>query len=236
MSEKFNTTIEKSSEEKAVLEAIEIMRGAEIKLLEKDNTDLERDIERLSGVLNEFLEKNGAHQFEKWQDKMREIVQHNPSLLIRRENPETLLKSIGMKAPLNMGFAADEQHSEEAYPNAAELGTDLNGLRVPATLGFGSLGKGALIFMVGFKPGENIQVEHLPKGKFEHLKDPDRSRIRMVKGDVPYENIKFILCRFPYHLFPKDQMTEKELKLNEDLENKKIKNLPPITRLYSINQ
>lgn len=220
-----------------VEKAIAIMRTAEKRILDKENKDIEKDIQRLSGTLTEFLEKNGAHKFEAWQDKMREIVQANPSLLIRRENPEPLLSAIANEDPLKIEFSAHDAHAEEAYPNAAELGTDLEGLKIPATAGFGSLGGGAVIFMIGFKPGKDMKIDHLPKDKFGHYQGPDRARVRMVSGEVPFENIRFVLCRFPYHLFPKDEMTDQEIGLagDEDGPARKKKPLPPITRLYSFN-
>ncbi|MBI2099316.1 hypothetical protein HYT45_02790 [Candidatus Uhrbacteria bacterium] len=166
--------------------------------------------ERLAKDIANYFEKQGATEHKEWEQKLRQIVSENKSLIVRKEYPKTVFDLAKNKDRLKIKFS-ETAHGGEEYPNAAIMGGDLAGLRTPFTRGFGKVETGAVVMIIGFAPGEHLSVKQLPRDRYLHYRGRERSNVRMVEGDVPFEDIKFIMLRLPRRLVPEPMMTDDEL-------------------------
>lgn len=201
------------------------------------DTSLGKDEKRSKDLLHEVrqtLEEHGAHE-EDFNTYLHFIAAKYPGVgtntecvIVRREDPKVLLHAVETGEPINIRFREDI-HVGAAYPNASVLGWDASGLRIPYQRGFGKVGTGKIIAVIGFVPNtEKMHVFPLPKGTYAHYSDSvEREKIRMVEGDVFPEDLKFVIFRFPRNVFPKSEMTEAEF------ENEKVFH---ISRVYSFEQ
>ena len=72
--------------------------------------------------------------------------------------------------------------------------------------------KGKSISIVGFLPGPDLRIERLGQDEYPHYRNqPERSMIRMIEGEVPLDNLRFLLLRFPKVQIPEDFLTDDEL-------------------------
>lgn len=231
MEQKFDNLKIKETKVVAYKDVINKLKEVEMKLGKEID---KADISALHKIISEFFKNAGAKEYLdggsgeiNLQKELQQIARENPSLIIRRQKPELLIKTITEKTPLEISFDP-EKHAGKPYPNAAILGSDLSGLITPYTQGFGNFdkGAGALVFIAGIKQGDKLNSTALSAGEFGHYNGEKRSKIRKVYGSVPYEDIKFIIYRIPKKLFPESEMTDWELEHPEILH---------IKRLYELN-
>lgn len=189
--------------EKSIVEIAEEIEKAMLAKKEKK----EKDKKMYYELFKKYFEENGAVEYDEWQSKLGEIARKNGKIIVRRENPETFLTVFKNKKNLPIAFSAE--HGKQ--PNSALLGNDLAGLRLALAGGFGKIGKGSVAITVGFEPSENLSIKDVPDGKFTNFSGSERSLVKIVQGDVPFEKMKFFLLRMPYGLFPESEMTEDEL-------------------------
>lgn len=189
------------------------------------------DTQRASELIrevNEYFAEHGGRletDFSKYINRMAAL---HPDMVVRREDPARILHALGTGEPFEIRFR-DDAHGGAAYPNAGVLGLDASGLRIPYQRGFGKIGDGKIVLVVGFIPDQmKMHADPLPPGTYTHYNEPgEREKIRMVEGDVdPAKDLKFVSLRFPRALFPEDQMTDDELDHEEVFH---------ISRLYSFN-
>lgn len=181
--------------------------------LERASTDVDRAPEAVREMLDQlatFLVEEGATPAPDADRTLRELVRQHSGLIVRRENPRVLLQALATDQSIPIRFDPDA-HSGEPYPNAALLGSGLEGLRIPYQRGFSKIETGALIFIIGFLPSDTATVRRLSKDTYPHYTGLDRSLVRMVDGEVPLSNLRFLSVRFPRRIFPEDRMTDFEL-------------------------
>jgi len=163
-------------------------------------------------LFRDYFLQNGAKEYAEWGTKLSEITRLESDLLVRRESPDKIASLVKNHEKLSIEFS---KYGVE--PNAAMLGNDLAGLRIALAGGFGKVGKGSVAFTVGFKGTSNLNVESLPKDEYTHFQGQERILTKMVNGEVPFEDVRFILMRMPKSFFPEKYMTDEE----QDNENAK---------------
>lgn len=189
--------------------------------------DQERSSE-LVRLVNEYFAEHGGKLEPDFSRYINRMAALHPEMVVRREDPARLLHSLETGEPLAIRFREDA-HGGAAYPNAGTLGVDASGLRIPYQRGFGKIGDGKIVLVVGFLPDQMKMHAHpLPPGTYTHYNElGEREKIRMVEGDVdPNKDLRFVSIRFPREIFPEDQMTE------DELDNEQVFH---ISRLYSFN-
>ena len=189
-------------------EFLKAIEKAEKKAL-AENSDEEKSKKELLEFIENFFAQNGLKEYDKWSEKMFEIGRENPSLLVRREDPYSLLKLVNDKQSFQFKFKKEGLY-EKSYPNAAMLGDDLSGLKIASVAGFGKIGEGAIVFIAGFLKGSEIKVSDLPNGKFLNYSGRERKNAKILEGKINPSDLKFILMRMPKKIFPKTMMTDKE--------------------------
>jgi len=197
--------------------------------LESVATDRDRAPDAIREMLDQlsaFFVEEGAAPSPDVERTLRELVQEHPRLIVRRENPRALLQALAANQPLPIRFDPGA-HSGEPYPNAALLDSGLEGLRIPYQRGFSTIETGALVFVIGFTPSEEMRVQPIPKDAYAHYAGADRSRVRMVDGVVSRDDLRFVLVRFPRRMFPEDRMTDMELEREQ---------VAHISRLFTFGQ
>lgn len=180
------------------------LEAIEKTILESKNRD-ESEKEKYYNLLRELFEKNGAVEYENWQAKIREISREG-NIIVRREAADMVEKILENKEKINLSFS----RGQEPYPNSALLESDLEGLQIALAGGRGKVGKGSAVFTFGFKPANETKVSDLPKNKFPQFEGHKRIITKITEGNVPFENIKFILLRMPRSFFPENCLTEEE--------------------------
>lgn len=168
-----------------------------------------------------FFEHNDWEMPETdWQKIILKFSQKNPGLIIRREDKEAVFDVISKKNTLDISFK-DKIHKGDGYPNASCLGEGASGLITPLTRGFSG---NSFNYVVGFERSKDLRVRTVNYQNFPHyssqldtaIKKGDTAHaqeidnVRIVDGQVPYEDIKFILLTTPRVIFPEDQMTDLE--------------------------
>lgn len=186
----------------------------------------ENETEKLLDNMDTYFAEHGGAREQDMDTFIHRIAGSYPEVVVRRENPETLFHSLETGDAIQVRFREDA-HGGAAYPNAGVLGWDGAGLRIPYQRGFGQVGEGKVVVVIGFTPNATrIHSDSLPMGTYTHYSNPEeRSRIRMVEGSIDTEeDLKFVIVRFPRSMFPESRMTD------EELENEKVFH---ISRAYS---
>lgn len=167
-------------------------------------------------VLEESLEELGGRAVEGGDNReIMGLAKKYPSLIVRRESPKALIGALATGDFLHIRFDP-EAHGGDPYPNAATIGSDASGMRVPFQRGFGGVskeegGKGKIITIAGFLPGKRLHVERMSREAYPHYKaSAERNMIRMVSGEVSPEELKFIMFRIPRSYAPEEFATEIE--------------------------
>lgn len=212
---------EKTSPPKSLIEKAE-----EIEKKLKANRKDEFSKQLHYDLFKDNFEKNGAVESLNWQKKLEEIARSG-KIIVRRENFEKILNVLEKKQSLQIHSSEDRGKQ----PNAAILGNDLSGLKIALAGGFESIGDGSVVVTVGFKPSENLMLQDLPASQFVNFQGGERHLTKIVEGEVPFKDIKFLLLRMPRDFFPEEEMTNFELEkkpahiqrmyLIEDQENEK---------------
>lgn len=186
----------------------------------------EKKAEKLLHEMDAYFALHGGKREQDFNNYIHLISAQYPRMIVRREKPDNLFNALETGEPLSIRFNKNN-HGGVAYPNAAEIGWDGSGLRVPYQWGFGKVGEGKVVMVVGFTPNtEHVLNAPLPPASYPNYTDPDiREKIRMVEGDIDMENdLKFAIVRFPRKFFPENEMTEEELEQE---------NVFHISRVYS---
>ncbi len=164
----------------------------------------------------------GGRYVKDWNGEMQNIARIHPNLLVRRERPRVVLDALLSQGHLEI-TQDDQKHGGKMYPNAGVIGADGYGLRIPYQRGFGGIeaeegGRGKIVSILGFLPNASMEVIPLSDDvSYAHYdKDPkERSMVRMVKGNVPVSDIRFLLVRFPRKHVPEEFLTEQELEYED---------------------
>jgi hypothetical protein len=162
----------------------------------------------------------GGRSVENAEEMIQILARKNPGMIVRRETPKPLLNVLSKGERLQIRFDP-EAHGKKAYPNAGVLGDDGFGLKIPFQRGFGKIdetegGQGKTVCIVGFMPGEGIRSKTIPRDEYPHYPNGrERGLIRMVEGEVPSEDIRFILLRIPRSHVPDDFLTDREEELDK---------------------
>jgi len=200
----------KNSEDDLETEFImQLMEEAEEAALKEPSNEEESKLKLLS-FIEDFFKKNKMQEYAEWSDKMYALARENPSMMIRREDPTALVESFQKNKDLEIEFM-DKGEISEPYPNAADLGSDLIGIKIAAIGGFGKVKNGAVVFMEGFIPSDDLEISRLPNDKFANFSGSERFHTKMVRGKIDKKNLKFVLLRLPRKIFPESMMTENEL-------------------------
>ncbi|MCX6763963.1 MAG: hypothetical protein NTZ97_04550 [Candidatus Moranbacteria bacterium] len=166
--------------------------------------------EELLKTVEDLFKNTGAMEFDDWSKEMYEISKENPSLIVRREKPENLNEALNKKENLEIELG-NRKGNLDFYPNASLLDQDLSGLKIATKEGFGKVGEGSVVFVVGFNPDKKLEIHNPTKDFKSNLKPQEVAKIRMVEGNVPFDKIKFVFVRIPRKFFPESRMTEEEM-------------------------
>lgn len=179
----------------------------------------------------EEMSKIGGRFAENGEEAIQRLARMHPGMIVRRESPKMLMNALSKGEDLEIHFDPNA-HAGKAYPNAGVLGDDAFGLRIPFQRGFGKIdeaegGKGKTVCIVGFVPGKDIQSKPIPRDAYPHYREGrERTLIRMVEGDVPAEDIRFVLFRIPASHVPDDFLTHREQELEQKF----------ISRVFVLNE
>ncbi len=179
-----------------------------------ENLGVDEEIaEKLLHEMDAYFALHGGKREFNFNKYIHLISAKYPHMIVRRENPDELFNSLETGEPISIRFRKDE-HDSVAYPNAAEIGWDGSGLRIPYQWGFGKVGKGKVVVVIGFTPNtESVINVPLPANSHPNYTDKKiREKIRMVEGDIDVkDDLKFAIVRFPRKFFPENEMTDEEL-------------------------
>ncbi len=127
--------------------------------------------------------------------------------IVRRENPESLIKSLETDSPIGIEFSGNTPYANCVVWNP-ELDRE-HGLNTAFLEGQGHLHN--IVVVYGFKKPSDLYLEKIAANPSESYGTIDRSHVRAAAGFVPVENIKFVVMRTPISAFPKERMTDDEL-------------------------
>lgn len=193
----------KQNQDESVLAKANIIE----QMILEDRARKEKEKEEYYELFRNFLIENGSEEIEDWEHKLHDLEAHNKHLLVRREAPERIMELFDHKHSLAIG--ANEQYGLQ--PNAAELGGDLQGLRVALAGGFGKVGKGSMAFTIGLDGHKAAHIQNIPSDQYPHFHGRDRQLAKIVQGTFSYEDVRFVLMRIAKDFFPEKYMTDKEL-------------------------
>ncbi len=177
----------------------------------------EKNTEKLLQEMDSYFAKYGGIKEEEFGSYIHRISALFPKMIVRRENPDELFNALETNDSVKIRFREDA-HGGVAYPNAAEIGWDGSGLRIPYQWGFGKVGEGKVVMVIGFTPNANeVLNAPIPPNSYPGYTDPMvRGKLRMIEGDIDMKNdLKFAIVRFPRKFFPESEMTDKELDQEE---------------------
>lgn len=141
--------------------------------------------------IEKFMEENGVEKMS--YDEITESILNNPNLFIRREIPEKIFDLLsGEKDKIEI--RQNEDIHTGKYLNSAVLGKNAEGLSIPLQAGFGHLGQGEVVFVVGFKNGESIQSHSFDSQQFAHYGN-NLKNMTAIEGEYSKEDIDFIMMR-----------------------------------------
>lgn len=191
------------------------------------------DFIRYFEMLRQGIEQLGGRYVEDWKSEISTLATETPNLLVRRESPKAILGALDHHRPLEVApiTGADKESEDGLYPNAGVLGNGGYGLRIPFQRGFGMVEdsdiKGSVMqdrkrrgiaCIVGFEASRDLCVEKIKPGTFQRYDgDPEeKSLVRMIRGSVPPESIRFVLFRMPINHVPESFLTDEELDQKEE--------------------
>jgi hypothetical protein len=168
--------------------------GLSRELIKATAAEILHDISSLPGV-------------EEYTD-ISEMYKGMPSeqLVVRRENPESLLAALKEQQPIHIQFVGDTPYANAVVWNPKIDGS--KGMDTALLEGNGQLN--GVVLAYGFEQPDGFYLEQRPESK-EQLGGIDRSRVRTAAGFVPYDSVRFVTVRIPILGFPEDMMTEDEL-------------------------
>ncbi|MDD5464153.1 MAG: hypothetical protein PHP62_03315 [Candidatus Moranbacteria bacterium] len=175
------------------------------RLIMEDTSQKEEEKNVYYSMFRDYFLENGAKEYIEWGVKLGEISKAETGILVRRESPDKVANMVKKHESLSIKFS-----TYGVQPNAAVLGDDLSGLRIALAGGFGKVGKGSVVFTLGFKSSPSMQITNLPNGEYLQFQGKERMLTKMIAGEVPFENIRFILMRMPKSFFPEKYLTESE--------------------------
>jgi hypothetical protein len=154
-------------------------------------------------VLKELESLSGYEEYTDITRMYRELP--NESLVVRRENPHTLLNSLASDEPISIQFVGNTP-----YANSVEWNPKLDGPRGLDNAYMEGNGQvEGIVLVYGFEKPEGLYMD-TPAESQQVFAGIDRVRVRSAAGLVPVENIRFITMRVPLRAFPESQMTEEE--------------------------
>lgn len=125
-------------------------------------------------------------------------------LVVRRENPETLLESLENDHPVEIKFDGGTP-----YANAVSWKHEVDGTHgLDNAFLEGQAHLNNVVMVYGFKKPEGLYYEKTPAR--EVYDGIDRSHVRSAAGFVPTDAIRFVTVRVPLSGFPEAMMTEDE--------------------------
>lgn len=163
-------------------------------------------------VLDEI---RGSGEYEEYQD-ITSMYRALPSetLVVRRENPEHLMRMLDSGEPLNLQFVGGLPYANSVVWNPKVDGT--RGIDNAFLEGYGHLD--GIVTVYGFTKPDDFYLEQHPEST-QIFGGIERSRVRSAAGFVPREAVRFITVRIPLRYFPESLMTEKEKDLLWEYEN-----------------
>ncbi len=163
-------------------------------------------------VLTSMESLSGFEEYTDISKMYRELP--STSLIVRRENPEALLKLLTQNTPLEIGFVGNVPYANSVGWNPHTDGS--RGLDNAFLEGNGQMN--GIVFVYGFEKPEGFHVATQPESKLVFAQ-VDRLRVRSAAGIVPPEAVRFVTVRIPIKLFPEERMTEEEKDLLWDIRN-----------------
>lgn len=126
-------------------------------------------------------------------------------LVVRRENPELLMRALTENEPVEIRFVGDTPYANSVVWNPKIDGS--RGLTNAILEGYGHLNN--VVMLYGFEKPEGMYLEQHPESS-QVFAGIDRTRVRTASGYVPMESIRFVTMRVPINGFPESRMTEEE--------------------------
>ncbi|PID83553.1 hypothetical protein CSB11_00605 [Candidatus Campbellbacteria bacterium] len=158
------------------------------------NQKLKEGSENINEVVEDiekFMLENGTEKMD--YDDVVDSILNKPSMLVRREIPERIFDLISGKKD-HLEIKQNDDHHTGKYLNSAVLGRNAEGLSIPLQAGFGHLNNGEVIFIVGFKNGQNIQAHSYDPQQFAHYGESLKNMCA-VEGQYQTGDIEFIMMR-----------------------------------------
>ncbi len=129
----------------------------------------------------------------------------NESLVVRRENPDNLMKTVTSGEPLSIQFAGNSPYANSVVWNPKVDGS--RGIDNAFLEGYGH--SNGIVTVYGFSRPEGFYLEKHNESE-QVFAGVERGRVRCAAGLVPKDAIRFVTIRIPLLSFPKERMTEEE--------------------------
>jgi len=160
--------------------------------------------------ISKYFEDNGA-ELKPVTDVYQPHLSKNEKLLVRRENPEKVLKLVkGDDINLNFDSKVVGDRGNK-YANCAIWPYGKNstsGIKNAFKEGRGAAGP--IVTMLASKQNLNNHEIVIPENHQIKTGDIEREAVRIVSGKIKKEDLEFIVLRVHKNFFPQDLMSEDE--------------------------
>lgn len=139
------------------------------------------------------------------------------SMIVRRENPITLLEMLRTHKPMELKCnLSDGRKVNNCYKYCC--GFDIRSC-IEGALKGGMSSLHGVVAVVGFKQGKKVNFEQESSGLERFTADDYDRFVGRVGGSVNFEDINFIILRFPIASYPEEEMNEDELERLEEVKD-----------------
>jgi hypothetical protein len=231
-----NIGLQNDDEKKVVSELTESLKKT---LLDKKETN-EEAVKYIFEMTKELFDKKGWSYY--YPDDIKKLC-GNRSYIIRRENPEKVIKMVIDNERFSVECDEDVGHK---YTNCAVGEIEFGSKALHNAFLEGRENLGGMVFVNVIKPNKKIELSDVPQDlSFGKIGGYDRTQIKTMEGLVDPEDVQLILVRIPSTHFPEELMNERELEALDEYQeyldelgdkplpqNPRIK-LPQIFRAFS---
>lgn len=169
-------------------------------------------IEHTTRVLGRIRESGSFDEYSDITRMYRSLP--GEDLVVRREDPEKLMRTLSEHDPLEIKFEGNVPYANSVVWNPRADGT--RGIDNAFLEGHGH--SDGIVMVYGFSKPEDFRLTQHPESQ-QMFGGIERSRVRTAAGFVPADHIRFVTVRVPISRFPEALMTEEEKDILWEYEN-----------------
>lgn len=164
------------------------------------------ELRKAAEAFLEYLPEAGGEYFENVTDLYEKLA--GESLAVRREDPRAVLAFLEGAAPLSL-----HQEEDAPYPNAAKWKYEEGSRGLENAFLEGRTHLNGAVTVVGFAP-EHVREFPLMNEAGEVIlpggRKIDRSNVISLEGEIPKDDVRFVVVRLPAQYVPEHALTEEE--------------------------